>query len=117
MKTVFVQNWMLRDRWSGPEDWGFTIHTSKEQLQSYVLWYHKTNHNEKVVPDSYISVDGEPKEVEVEDDLFERLSRAADFEGDGEKAKNYVHGKGDCFPNGVVRSLRDTDVQWPEGFQ
>lgn len=105
--TVIIQNWEESDRRClGIRPNGFTIHIDKEHHKKYVSWYNKKfNNHEDGIPDKYTRVYGDPIEIEVSDELYERIKKASQH--------NMVPGAGRVFSRVPMRTLKETDVDWP----
>ncbi len=112
--TVFIQNWTERERGWGQRPDGFTIHLSKEHHRNYVNHYMKTYNNAPVAPDEYTTVDGDPIEIEVDQELYGRIKRASDLKRDDGTVIDGVHGSGNYFSTSPMRPLRDGDIAWPK---
>lgn len=113
-KTVFVQNWEESERGWGVRPDGFTVHTSKQQHIKYVAWYNETFNNQVLVPAEYTRVSGVPIEVEVDDDLFDKIHQATQLKRDDGKPVGAVHGSASHFSTSPVRGLKESDLEWPE---
>lgn len=111
--TVFVQNWIERERGWGIRPDGFTIHLNKEHHRAYVDHYIKTNHNLPEAPDEYTTIDGDPIEIEVDSELYNRIQRASETRREDGTMFFGIHGNGKSFSLSPMRPLRDGDINWP----
>lgn len=111
-KTVFVQNWEESERGWGVRPDGFTVHISKDQLFGYVAWYNKAFNNLSEAPDEYTRVSGAPIEVEVTEELFDKIKKEAQAKRDDGAPMNAARGKTNYFSPTPMRSLRDSDIAW-----
>lgn len=119
MKTVIIQNWEESERGFGTRPDGFTIHKNKKQCIEYTTWYYKTYNNLEETPDEYTRISGAPIEVEVSDELYDRIAKATTLVYDNREVL-CVHGKEKTFRSSgsyiPMNPLKEEDIQFPEGY-
>lgn len=113
-KTVVIQNWEESERGWGTRPDGFTIHVDMDQHKKYVDWYYKTFNNGDEAPHEYTRVCGDPIEVEISDELYDRIQKATQSPRRDKKPLEAVHGKGRFFSTSPRRALKEKDVDWPD---
>ena len=113
-KKVVIQNWEESERGWGTRPDGFTIHIDKDQHAKYVAWYYKTFNNKSSAPDEYTRVCGDPIEVEVSDELYDRIQKAMQLKRPDKKPLDVVHGSGRFWSTSPMRELKESDVEWPK---
>ncbi len=112
-QTVFVQNWEESERGWGTRPDGFTVHVDGAQLAAYVRWHNQTYNNLPEAPDEYTRTSGEPIEVEVDSELFDRIKSATLVKRKDGTPKNSVHGVERLFSTSPMRALKSSDINWP----
>lgn len=82
MKFIYIQNWMDRDRDSGPEDGGWSVHLTEADAKAFAGKLINQWHQEYLqrggtgVPSYYTTTDGDPRKVYVPDDVYEICRQA-----------------------------------------
>ena len=109
MPKVVVQNWLESEAGWGVRPDGFTVHINRGQRDAYVSWYNAAFNNKPTAPAEYTRADGDPFEVEVSIELFNKITTASLKKVKG-RAINGIHGKKNYWNK---KSLSDEDISWP----
>lgn len=74
MPKVIRQNWEESERDWGQRPDGYSLHLSSEHRQSFIESYWATMPD--AVPDEYSRPDGDPVEVEVDDETYAQVKES-----------------------------------------
>lgn len=111
-KTIFVQNWEESERGWGVSPNGFTVHISKDQHHQYITWFYETFNNSSEIPDEYTRVSGDCFEVEVAEELFNKIKQATQSPRDDGAPMKAVHGH-NSYLSPKQKYIEDSDIDWP----
>ena len=97
VRTVIAQDWIDRDRWSGPEYGGYTLHLTHDARNAFLEDYATKQHGDApagYVPECYSQAHGEPKTVTVNEGIYQKLVKYSKRKG--------LWGSGDRCPVTLV---------------
>ena len=69
---VFMDKWTGRDRWSGPEDAGMSLHLTEKDYHEFVKEAYK-DRDSRNVPEYYENADGSLSKVFVSDEIYKKI--------------------------------------------
>jgi hypothetical protein len=75
-KTVVMQPWIGRDRWSGPEDLMPSLHLTQADRDAYLEPIYVERHLDKGAPEYYESAEKPAVNILVDAALYNKLRRA-----------------------------------------
>jgi hypothetical protein len=70
---VLCQDWEESERGWGVRPDGYTLHLTRVDWADFVTGYNNTFNDERTVPDEYTRVNGQPRIVELDKEVYQKL--------------------------------------------